>query len=126
MTNTEIRAWYLQIVSEIPKLNLEWIQQGLGPEERARRAYQIRHNARLQARAMMENAGDVEDLRECDRRLYGNPDGPTFDQLMAEGRRAGLRDDEVYERIIDRARTTNRDVDQLSQLRSPGSGVPTG
>jgi hypothetical protein len=33
---------------------------------------------------MIENSAEIQDLRERDRRLYGNPDGPTFDQLVQE------------------------------------------
>jgi len=39
---------------------------------------------------MMENPDEIEDLRERDLRLYGNPDGPTFDQLAQEGYQRGL------------------------------------
>lgn len=56
----------------------------------------------------MESPAEVEDLRERDQRRYGNPDGPTFDQLVKEGHAAGLQDDEAYERIIQGAQTTNR------------------
>lgn len=61
----------------------------------------------MQARSMMENPVEVEDLREHDRRVYGNPDGPTFDQLVQEGHQRGLQRDEVYERIISGSQTTN-------------------
>src|ERR1017187_6508752 len=34
---------------------------------------------------MMESAVEIEDLRARDLRLYGNPDGPTFEQLASAG-----------------------------------------
>lgn len=103
----------------VPKLNQEWIAHGVGVEERALRAWRIRHEARLQARSMMENPAEVEDLRERDRRLYGNPDGPTFDQLVQEGYQRGLRQDEVYERIISGSQATNREVNKLFDRKGP-------
>ena len=119
MTNREIRAWYRGRVDEIPNLNPKWIRQRVGLEERALRAWQIRREARLQARSMMENPDEVEDLRERDRRLYGNPDGPTFDQLVQEGRRRGIRGDSVYERIISGSQATNSDVNKLFDRKAP-------
>jgi hypothetical protein len=38
MTNSEIRAHYLERIAEISKLNLDWIAQGVGLRERALRA----------------------------------------------------------------------------------------
>jgi hypothetical protein len=119
MTNSEIRAWYRERVAEIPKLNQQWIAQGAGLEERALRAWRIRHDARVQARSTMENPAEIEDLRERDRRLYGNPDGPTFDQLVQESHQRGLRPDEVYERIISGSQTTNREVNKLFDRKGP-------
>src|SRR5712692_9403243 len=111
MTNTEIRAWYRQKVGEIPRLNNEWTEQGYRLEERARRAWRIRHEARNQARSMMENSDEVEDLMERDRRLCGHSDGPTFEQLVAVHRRNGLEGDEVDRGIIVGAQRTKRDTD---------------
>jgi hypothetical protein len=119
MTNRDIRAWYGERVAEISKLNEEWISQGFGVAERAFRAWRIRHDARIQARSMMENPIEVEDLRERDRRLYGNPEGPTFDQLVQDGQTRGLEQDEVYDRIISGSQTTNRKVNKLLDLKGP-------
>jgi hypothetical protein len=119
MTNGEIRAWYQERIAEISKLNQEWIAQGVSLEERALIAWRNRHDARMQARFMMENPIAVEDLRERDRRVYGNPDGPTFDQLVQEGHERGLPGDEVYERIISGSQTTNREVNNLFDVKGP-------
>jgi hypothetical protein len=118
MTNEQIRVWYQREVSTIAGLNLKWIEQGHPLEHRARRAFEIRHGARLQARAMMENPTEAEQLRARDLQLYGNPDGPTFDQLVEAHRQTGCSGDEVYERIIQGAQTTNAEVDE--RLRSKG------
>ena len=112
MTNEQIRAWYQQEVSKIARFDLEWIEQGHVLGERARRVWQIRHEARLQARSMMENPAEVEQLRARDLLLYGNSDGPTFDQLVETHQQSGYDEDEAYERIIKGARTTNKDVDE--------------
>ena len=110
MTNREIRAWYQERAAEISKLNEEWIARGISLEERAFRASQIRHDTRVKARSMMEDATEVEVLRDRDRLKYGNPDGPTFDQLVEEFQQSGIQQDEVYERIIYGAQATNRAV----------------
>ena len=70
---------------------------------------------------MMENAAEIEDLRERDLRLYGKPDGPTFDQLVQENLQRGFRIEEVYERIISGAQTTNREVNKLFGAKGPSS-----
>jgi hypothetical protein len=119
MTNSEIRAWYRERIAEIPKLNEEWIVQGVRLEERALRAWQIRHDARVQARSMMQNPVEIEDLRERDRRRYGNPDGPTFNQLIQENYQLGLQQDEVYARIISGSQATNREVNKLFDPKGP-------
>jgi hypothetical protein len=115
MTNEQVRAWYQHEVSKIAELNSKWTARGDAVEERARWVSKLRREARLQARAMMENSSEIEQLRARDLRIYGNPDGPTFEQLVDALRQNGWSGDEVYERIIQGAQTTNPDVDE--QLR---------
>lgn len=103
MTNTEVRAWYLQTMSKIAALNLKWTEEGRALEERTRRVSQIRHDARLHAREMMRDPSEVEQLRARDQKVYGSPDGPTFDQLVKAHRLDGCSDDEAFERIIEEA-----------------------
>lgn len=110
LTNAEIRRWYLEQVSRIPELNREWIGQGLSPEERAAAAWRIRHEARLQARSMMANRAEVELLRARDAAEYGDPDGPTFEFLCEQARRAGMEDEAIYQSIIDGSYRTNAGV----------------
>jgi len=111
-TNAEIRQWYNDQVSDIPTLNLQWIKEGLTVEERAKKAYLIRHQARIDARLMMQNQEEVTTLQNRDMEKYGNPDGPTFEYLLEKNRKAGLVGDEIYEAIIDSSKRTNRQYNE--------------
>ena len=106
-TNVEIRQWYVEQVSPIPELNQPWLAAGLSAQERAERAWRMRHTARLEARAMMADPTEVELLRARDMALYGNADGPTFAFLVEHGRRAGLTEQAIYEAIIEGAYRTS-------------------
>jgi hypothetical protein len=106
-TNAEIRQWYNDQVAPITQLNEKWIKEGLSAEERAKRAYEIRHNARIKAREMMPNKEEVTQLQKRDMEKYGNPDGPTFDYLVQKNREAGLTGDAVYEAILNSSDRTN-------------------
>ena len=116
--NQRIRAWYLREVGKIREL--KWIQEGHDLESRARRALKIRNNARRKARSMMENPVEVEQLRRRDLQVYGNPDGPTFEQFVAENVRRGLEGDQIYERIIGGAQTIDEDVNRQLRAKPPG------
>ena len=122
-TNAEIRQWYNDRVAVIPLLDRQAQRQELSAEERARRAYEIRHEARIQARAYMRNKQDVAVLRARDREKYGNPDGPTFDQLVARNRKAGLRGDAVYEAIVGSAGWTDPAYNARHEVK-PASPPP--
>lgn len=106
-TNAEIRQWYVEQVSPIPDLNQQWLAEGLLARERALKAWSIRHTARLDARAMMADPTEVELLRARDLAIYGNTDGPTFEFLVEQGRRAGLEEQANYGAIIEGAYRTN-------------------
>lgn len=107
--NQAIRQWYNDQVAVIPALNERWLSEGLSAEERARRAQEIRHAARLKARDFMADKREVADLQARDREKYGNPDGPTFEQLVQKTRDNGLTGDAVYQEIINSAGRTSRD-----------------
>jgi hypothetical protein len=111
MTNSEIREWYLQKIATIPQLNAEWIKQQVPLKERARRAWKIRHDARVEARNLMADRVAVAMIRARDLLVYGHPDGPTFEQLVAAARRRGLMrgltEEEAYGQIISGAQSTN-------------------
>jgi RHS repeat-associated protein len=107
LSNEEVRKWYLEQTEDIPELNEQWKEGGLSPRERAERAYEIRHNARLQARDMMANPEEVEQLRARDMEKYGNPDGPTFEDLVAKAGEEGYTGDDRYEYIVDSSYRTD-------------------
>ncbi|BAP54799.1 hypothetical protein THII_0502 [Thioploca ingrica] len=65
-TNEEIRQWYNDVVGKIPSLNEKWSSEQVSAEERAKRAHEIRHHARLEARTMMQNKQEVADLQARD------------------------------------------------------------
>ncbi|WP_239576374.1 hypothetical protein [Archangium primigenium] len=115
-SNAEIREYYLQLAGSVDTSDAQWKQQGLSPEERARRAYEVRHNARVTTRAMMGDPREVEDLRARDREKYGNPDGPTFAQLVENQRKKGLEGDAVYEAIVDSAQRTHKETNEKFKL----------
>lgn len=106
-TNQEIRAYYNQIVSTIGPAHEQWKKDGLPAEERARRAYQIRHDARLVCRAMMASVDEVDDLRKRDQEKYGNPDGPTFEHLVESAKKKGVTGDAIYEGIVASSQRTD-------------------
>ncbi|HEY6806570.1 MAG TPA: hypothetical protein VI306_23535 [Pyrinomonadaceae bacterium] len=116
MTNTQVRQWYKDEVGRISSLNLSWIAKGEGAERRARKAWQMRHTARLKARDMMENPEEVQLLRKRDLAKYGNSDGPTFEYLVDYWSRFGLQGDKIYEAIIEDALITNAEVDRKFRI----------
>lgn len=112
-SDAEIRSWYNERVATIPAQNQGWIAEGLSAEQRARRAYEIRHQARIEARERMSNRREVAGLRARDRLKYGDPDGPSFEYLVEKNRERGLEGDAVYEAIIESAAQTNEVVNEL-------------
>jgi hypothetical protein len=120
-TNEQIRQWYNDQVSVIPALNEQWLKDGLSAEERARRAQDIRHAARLKAREFMPDRQEVAELQARDREKYGNPDGPTFDQLVRTGRKKGLEGDAVYEDIIKSASRTSKEYNNKYGVKPAGA-----
>src|SRR4051812_12572131 len=100
-TNAEVRAHYVALVATIGPANERWRREGMSAEERARRAFTMRHDARLLTRAMMSSRDEVEALGRRDQEKYGNPDGPTFEQLVEGGKKKGLTGDAVFEGIVE-------------------------
>ena len=118
-TNEEIRKWYNRQVTTIPALNKQWVTQGLSAEERARKAQEIRHDARLKARGFMADKAEVKLLQNRDLKHYGNPDGPTFDYLVEKNRKKGLRGDAVYEDIVASSSRTDKGYNEKYGVRPP-------
>jgi len=99
-TDCEIRKWYNYQVVAIPLINKRWIDKGLTAEQRAQKAFTLRHNARINARYMMPNQEEVKALQVRDQKKYGNPDGPTFAYLVKKHQKKGLNGKELYQSII--------------------------
>jgi hypothetical protein len=114
--NGEVRAAYLRMIATIAPANEKWKQENVPAEERARRAFQIRHDARMTARAMMKDAGEVAMLQKRDQEKYGNPDGPTFEMLVDHEKKKGLTGDAVYEAIVASSQRTDMVVNELFGL----------
>ena len=78
MKNEEIRNQYNQQISEgISKLEADIKLQKRNPNMAdAKKAWEIRHQARLDARAKM-NPSEAKKLSNRDMKKYGHPDGPT-------------------------------------------------
>lgn len=111
-TNQEVRLHYNRLVGTIGPANERWKQEGVAVEERARRAYGMRHDARILTRAMMSDAQEVEEVRQRDLEVYGNPDGPTFEYLVERQRSKGVTGDAVYEAIIESSQRTNETLNK--------------
>jgi RHS repeat-associated protein len=110
--NRQVRQWYNDQVEPISELNESWIEEGLSAEERAQRAYEIRHDARLKAREMMIDRDGVARLQERDIEKYGNPDGPMFEQLVKAAEEKGYSGDDAYEYIVGSSRRTDEDINR--------------
>lgn len=106
-TNCEIRLWYNFQVVAIGKINEKWEKDGLDLKTRAKKAYEMRHEARVNARFMMQNPLEVKGLQARDLAKYGNPNGPTFEYLVKKNTDMGASLDEAYQSIIDSSSRTD-------------------
>ena len=106
-SNEEIRIYYNELAAAIGPANEGWKREGVSAEERARRAYGMRHDARLATRAMMSSRAEVLALQKRDTDKYGSPDGPTFDYLVESGKKKGAAGDAIYEGIVESAQRTD-------------------
>lgn len=112
-SNTEIRARYVCDAQRIGALDATWKASGLSAEVRAHKAFDVRHDARVTARAMMADSADVKALRARDEAKYGNSDGPTFEWLMKREADKGIAGDAAYEDVIKSAQRTDEDMNRL-------------
>jgi acetylornithine/succinyldiaminopimelate/putrescine aminotransferase/acyl-CoA synthetase (AMP-forming)/AMP-acid ligase II/predicted amino acid dehydrogenase/acyl carrier protein len=119
-TNPEIREWYLEQVAKIPSQNLEWIAKGMSIQDRAKRAWKLRYDARMDARAMMSDPKDVKLLQARDATEYGDPDGPSFEFLVTKYQKEGLEHDAVYEAIIGNSNKTDAELNARLQVQKAG------
>lgn len=115
-TNVEVRVRYLCEVARIGPAAAAWKAEGRPADERARLAYQMRHNARMLARAMMPDQDEVARLEARDMGKYGTKDGPTFEWLVDRAKAKGLEGDAIYESIVESAQVTDADVNRALGL----------
>ncbi|MEL7422400.1 MAG: hypothetical protein AAFN81_05385 [Bacteroidota bacterium] len=106
-TNCEIRLWYNYQVVAIGVINQKWEEEGVDLETRAHRAYELRHEARVNARYLMTDKAMVKVLQDRDMAKYGNPNGPTFEYLLKKNTDNGLTVEEAYQSIIDSSSRTD-------------------
>lgn len=104
-SDCDIRRWYNYQVVALPVINQRWIETGSSLEERARRAYDIRHRARINARYMMVDGAEA--LRKRDMAKYGNPDGPTFTYLIDKSLAKGMTRQQAWQAIIETSSRTD-------------------
>ncbi len=106
-TNCEIRLWYNYQVVAVGVINKKWKEDGIDLKTRAEKAYELRHQARVNARFMMQNKSEVKALQARDMQKYGNPDGPTFEYLLKKNTDNGLSLEAAYQSIIDSSSRTD-------------------
>jgi len=115
-TDGEVRAFYVRRVAAIGPADAQRQKEGMPALERALRAFAMRRDARLLSRAMMKDPREVAALRQRDQEKYGDPDGPTFDSLVAHEQQKGLAGDAVYEAIVASAQRTDRALNEAFGL----------
>ena len=87
----------------------------LEEEKRAAHTFlQRKEREKKQALALAQMRSDElwDELRARDQQKYGNPDGPTFTQLVNKARTDGLQGDAVYESIIGSSQRTDEKTNQ--------------
>jgi hypothetical protein len=84
----------------VEQLNEQWKKDGLPLDQRARRAHDIHSEMRTMRRDALKDTEAIKAMRQRNQQLYGNTDGPTFDQLVAAYEGWGLTKDQAYEAII--------------------------
>ena len=104
-SDCEIRRWYNYQVVALPVINERWVEAGYSLEQRAKRAFDIRHRARINARYMMEDGAEA--LRQRDMAKYGNPDGPTFNYLVSKSLAKGMTHQQAWGSIIEASSRTD-------------------
>ena len=107
-TNCEIRLWYNFQIVAVGIINEKWRLDGIDLEIRAHKAYEMRHEARVNARFMMQNKEEVKELQIRDYNRYGNTDGPTFEYLLKKNTDKGLTLEAAYQAIIDSSSKTDK------------------
>ncbi len=117
--NKIIRVWYDRMSSSVDQDRARWAGQAL--ELQARRAWSIRHLARMLARLRMPDPGQVAELQRRDEADYGTPHGPNLDWLMRRARGLGCSDEQAFQVIMETAGMPNEEVNrQFGIVRERG------
>ena len=85
---------------------------GPSARERAQKAWDLRHTARIAARSMMRDPVEIDILRRRDLKKYGHADGPTFHYLVEKLSEAGFESDQIYEMIVDNSYRTDAELNK--------------
>ncbi len=115
-SNREIRARYVCAAVGIGAQDAQAAAQGRTWEQRAHLAFEARHEARMTARAMMADPGEVAALEARDLEKYGDPHGPSFAWLEGRARDKGLQGDAIYQSIVEGAQRTDEATNRLFGL----------
>jgi hypothetical protein len=115
MSNLVTRDFYhcwIQTFTEYqPTLAALNAMGSLSTKDYAEIAFEMRHTARLEARAQMADQAAVGALERRDLAKYGHRDGPTFESLYQSGIDRGLSEEAASRRIIDSSTRTNTVAD---------------
>ncbi len=111
LSNEDARQIYQDHINEIPGQVQQMANEGVSSEEQARRAFEMRHEAREITRALMDDQVDAAGLVIRDYAKFGNPDGPGFEavcdrqrqRLEQEAVRAGRSPDSVTDADVHQA-----------------------
>ncbi len=118
--NKMIRVWYDRMSLSVEQDRGKWAGQAL--ELQARRAWSIRHLARMLARLRMPDPDQVAELQRRDERDCGSPHGPTFDWLMRKAHDLGCSDEQAFKVIVETASKPNEEVNrQFGIVREGGT-----
>ncbi|MCC6999304.1 MAG: hypothetical protein IT370_32125, partial [Deltaproteobacteria bacterium] len=117
----QVRDLYLKAESQIEHLNKQWEAEGISVEERAKRAYDLRKDARETARDLMQDQTAVQKLRDRDTKKYGQGDGPTFEQLMKKHMDAGMTEAQAHKEIIESSQRSDKATNDKHGLQGKDS-----
>jgi hypothetical protein len=106
MPPDHVRVWYLLNAAQIREIDRDLRDQGVSPHQRAVRAYEHRRWARVVARSAMTTELRKH-LDDRDRDRYGQPDGPTFEQVIAHLSGKGVVHSELFEEVVRSASRTD-------------------
>lgn len=107
LSNKETRLWYKAHDSKIPDL----ADSSLPLRERAKQAFELRNQFRMQARDLM---ADQEARTELDAK---HPN-PSFEQMLEHKRlKYNLSEEEAYKDILRSSQTTNKKYDKIAGVK---------